>query len=249
MESSSHIDKLPEPIDLSHHYSKVTRSRDTSRVKGFYKYFRIPGIANLAGGLPNNNYFPFDTLEGAAALPHRFPPTPAHRVDPPSATSTWSKEVPTSRVVVPKTSDNQDLLRKIDLKTALQYGTAQGYPPLYQFLRQFTTENLHPNVPYQGGPEIILSCGNTDGIAKAFEALSNTWNEERDSLHYREGVLVEEFCFMSSVQTAKPRGLNIVPVAVDEEGMKAHEKGGLYEVLDTWDYAKGRRPHILYTVT
>ena len=252
MNSSSHVDKLPEPVDLSHRYSNVTKNRSTSSVKDFYKYFTIPGIGNLAGGLPNNNYFPFDTLEAAAALPQRFKPTPPEPVDPPSdqlSSLSVSNDISASRIVVPKTSNNQDVLRKIDLKTALQYGTAQGYPPLYSFLRQFTTENLHPNVPYKGGPEILLTCGNTDGFAKAVEALSNTWNEDRDWIGYREGILVEEFCYMNAVQTARPRGLNVVPVSVDDEGMKAHGKGGLYEVLNTWDDAKGKRPHLIYTVT
>ena len=252
MESSAHADKRPDPVDLSHHYSKVTKNRNTSSIKDFYKYFAIPGIGNLAGGLPNNNYFPFDTLEATAALPQRFLPTPNTTVDPPSerlAKSTLSDEVSSSRVVVPKTSDNQDILRKIDLKTALQYGTAQGYPPLYSYVRQFTTDNMHPNVPYAGGPEVILTCGATDGFSKAIEALSNTWNEDRDWVGYREGLLVEEFCYMNAIQAARPRGLNIVPVAIDGEGMVAYGKGGLHEVLNAWDTRKGKRPHMIYTVT
>lgn len=252
MQSSSAADKLPDPIDLSHHYSKATKNRSASNIKDFYKYFRIPGIGNLAGGLPNNNYFPFDTLEAAAALPQRFLPTPNDPVDPPAgllSKATLSDGIAASRIVVPKTSDNEDILRKIDLKTALQYGTAQGYPPLYSFLRQFTIENLHPNVPYNGGPEIVLTCGNTDGFSKALEALSNTWNEDRDWIGYKEGLLVEEFAYMNAVQAARPRGLNIVPVAIDDEGMKAHGKGGLIEVLDTWDSKRGKRPHLIYTVT
>ena len=39
------------PIDLSHHYSRTTKNRQPSSVKDFYKYFQIPGIGNLAGGL------------------------------------------------------------------------------------------------------------------------------------------------------------------------------------------------------
>lgn len=39
------------PIDLSHHYSRTTKNRNASAVKDFYKYFRIPNIGNLAGGL------------------------------------------------------------------------------------------------------------------------------------------------------------------------------------------------------
>jgi hypothetical protein len=38
------------PLDLSHHFSRVTAARTESKVKEFYKYFQIPGIGNLAGG-------------------------------------------------------------------------------------------------------------------------------------------------------------------------------------------------------
>ncbi|KAL8701138.1 MAG: hypothetical protein Q9201_005079 [Fulgogasparrea decipioides] len=243
---------MAEPLDLSHHFSRVTKSRGASAVKDFYRYFRIPNIGNLAGGLPNNNYFPFDTLEGATALADRFEPTPNQPVGPPSesgAQSTAADGFTASQVVVPKVSNNTDLLRKIDLKTALQYGTAQGYPPLYSFLRQFARENMHPNVPYVGGPEIILTCGNTDGFSKTIEALSNVWDAGYDAVEYREGILFEEFCYMGAIQTVRPRGLNIVPVTIDNEGMKATGKGGLEDVLESWDNSKGKRPHLMYTVT
>lgn len=203
-------------------------------------------------GLPNHNYFPFDTLEGAAAFPQRFTPTPNKPVDPPStglSATIPSESLSSSQVVVPKTSDSQDILRKIDLKSALQYGTAQGYPPLYTFLRQFTIECMHPNLPYKDGPEIILTCGNTDGFSKTLEALSNPWDAGRDWIRDREGMLLEEFAYMNAVQSARPRGLNIVPVKVDDEGMKADGKGGLEDVLENWDVRKGKRPHLMYTVT
>lgn len=42
--------RAPEPLDLSHYYSRVTNKRSESSIKEFYKYFAIPGIGNLAGG-------------------------------------------------------------------------------------------------------------------------------------------------------------------------------------------------------
>jgi DNA-binding transcriptional MocR family regulator len=157
--------------------------------------------------------------------------------------------VESSSVVVPHFSSEVDPLRKIDLATALQYGTAQGYPPLYYFVRQFTRENMHPNHPYEGGPEVILTVGSTDGFSKTLQALSNEWDETRDWLRDREGIVCEEFCYMNAIQAARPRGLNITPVAVDDEGMKASGKGGLQDVLENWDFSKGKRPHLMYTVT
>lgn len=44
------IMEKPAPKDLSYHYSRVTRNRNASKMKQFYKYFSIPGIGNLAGG-------------------------------------------------------------------------------------------------------------------------------------------------------------------------------------------------------
>ena len=43
-------EELSPPLDLSHHFSRVTQKRHASAIKAFYKYFAIPGIGNLAGG-------------------------------------------------------------------------------------------------------------------------------------------------------------------------------------------------------
>ncbi|RJE22543.1 Aromatic amino acid aminotransferase [Aspergillus sclerotialis] len=231
------------PLDLSHHLSYTTRHRQASSVKEFYKYFQIPGIGNLAGGLPNPSYFPYDTLEAEVALPERFNPTTIQENAPANA------DPLSGRLKVPKESQTTNLQKRIDLMTALQYGTADGYPPLVSFLRKFTRDHLHPNVPYAGGPDIVLDCGSTDGFSKAIEAFTNVWNPERNWIRQREGVLCEEFAYMNAIQTAKPRGLNIVGIAMDAQGMRVSGKGGLADVLDNWDFRLGRRPHVLYTVT
>lgn len=153
------------------------------------------------------------------------------------------------RVIVPKESTISDPLQKIDLTTGLQYGTAEGYPPLLQFLRQFTRDHLHPNIPYRDGAEVILSCGNTDGFGKTIELFTNYWSPDQNGFEDREGVLCEEFTYMNAVQTARPRGLNVVGVAMDGQGMRASGDGGLGDVLKNWDTGRGRRPHLLYTIT
>ena len=50
------------PVDIRKYLSKSAASKTESKVKSFYKYFNIPGIGNLAGGLPNHNYFPFVSI-------------------------------------------------------------------------------------------------------------------------------------------------------------------------------------------
>lgn len=146
------------------------------------------------------------------------------------------------------TADTPDVLKKIDLKSALQYGTAQGYPPLYQFLTEFTTQHLHPHIPYAGGAEIILTVGNTDGFAKCMQAFNNEWHEG-EPVENREGLLCEEYAYMNAIGQAKARGMNIVPVGIDDQGMRAEGQGGLRDVLENWDYARGQMPHMMYTVT
>lgn len=162
---------------------------------------------------------------------------------------TSDKDAIPDRVVVPKESKTADPRLRIDLTTALQYGTAEGYPALRSFLRQFSRDHLHPNVPYAGGPEVVLTCGNTDGLSKVVELFTNVWNPGRDWIQQREGILCEEFAYMNAIQTVQPRGVNVISVAMDGQGMCASGKGGLADVLENWDFRRGRRPHLMYTVT
>lgn len=250
------VDKRAAPKDLSHHLSRNAKARNASSIKQFYKYFAIPGIGQLAGGLPNNDYFPYDTLEAKVARPERWQPTPNKPVDPPSEEQLAKLTLehhplhqPQDHVEVPHTSKQKNPVKKIDLDTALQYGTAQGYPPLYYFIRQLTQKHMQPNCPYKGGPEVILTCGNTDGFSKVLQCFSNEWYADKDCVWDREGLLVEEFAYMNAVQTARPRGLNIVPVKIDDEGMMTEGPGALRDVLENWDHEKGKIPHLMYTVT
>jgi hypothetical protein len=54
---------------------------------------------------------------------------------------------------------------------------------------------------------------------------------------------------MNAVQTTRPRGMQVVPVKMDGVGMLASGKGGLEDVLENWNESKGKRPHLMYTVT
>jgi hypothetical protein len=41
----------PEPLDFSHYYSVTASHRKPSSIKQYYKFFQIPGIGQLAGGM------------------------------------------------------------------------------------------------------------------------------------------------------------------------------------------------------
>lgn len=49
-EAAATLKSLPQPKDLSHHFSIVTKNREQSRIKAFYRFIRIPGISNFSGG-------------------------------------------------------------------------------------------------------------------------------------------------------------------------------------------------------
>ncbi|GKT84738.1 aromatic amino acid aminotransferase [Colletotrichum tofieldiae] len=237
-----HSSKRP-PLNLEHHFSAVTRRRLPSKMKEYYKYFEIPGIGNLAGGGearalgavpdPDNG-----TTGATATLPIRSNA---------AAGKDKEKDVKAARhVTVPGTDADPDPLRRIDVATALQYGTAEGYPPLRSFVRQFAREHLHPNVPYLGGPEVILSCGATDGFSKTLELLTDAWDPARNAAAERPGMLCEVFVYSQVLTQVLPRGVQVVPIEMDEGGMSV---SGLEETLAGWDYKNGKRPSFLYTVT
>jgi hypothetical protein len=105
-------------------------------------------------GLPNVAFFPYDTLEAQIAKPDRWTPTPngpGPEAMGKNGHNTPSEPMASSHITVPKITDEADLSKKIDLYTALQYGQAVGYLPLASFIRQFSRDHLHPNVPYVGG--------------------------------------------------------------------------------------------------
>ncbi|GAP84130.1 putative aromatic amino acid aminotransferase [Rosellinia necatrix] len=240
----------PAPKDMSHHYSDLTRARKPSSIKAFYKFFTIPNIGNLAGGLPNAQFFPFDTLEARSAHPGRWTPTPNRpggEVPSPGIMENGSRAA--SRVIVPHDADTADLTKKIDLATALQYGQASGYPPLLSYLRQFARECLHPNVPYREGPDVALTVGSTDGFAKVLDVFTNIWVEGKSDVCERPGLLTEIFIYPLILNQAQPRGIQVYPVEMDDGGMAPYGPGGLEDVLANWDDAKGKRPHLLYTVS
>jgi hypothetical protein len=79
-------------------------------------------------------------------------------------------------------------------------------------------------------------CQLTPGVSKAFELLV-----EPDV----DTVLIEEYTFPSSVNSARAKGARIQTVKIDNEGLVPED---LDRVLSNWDEAMGKRPHILYTI-
>ncbi|KAF4984305.1 hypothetical protein FDECE_17118 [Fusarium decemcellulare] len=274
-QAAATLKALPHPKDLSHHYSIVTKNREQSRIKAFYRFMQIPGISNFSGGMPNLKYFPYDTLEAQVSLPERWQPSPntpaevqQQLADAPTNghSSEYSNgkfnglkdrnapqepdyEATSTHITIPKVVIESDRTKKIDLATALQYGLSTGYPPLLSFVKQFTNQVLYPSVPYHGGPDVILNNGGTDGFSKTLQLLVDPWYAGVHPVTERPGMLCEAFVFGNVLTQVRPLGVQVVPVELDREGMLAEGPGGLRDVLENWDPQNGRRPHFLYTVT
>ncbi len=94
----------------------------------------------------------------------------------------------------------------------------------------------------------MITGGSADGLAKIYDVLFDHWDEAVNAVRDREGLIVEEFVYAPPIAQVKPRDVNIVPIKMDDEGMLAYGAGGLFEVLDQWDSAQGRRPHAIYII-
>lgn len=96
---------------------------------------------------------------------------------------------------------------------------------------------------------MALTVGSTDGFSKVLELFTNVWVEGKNDIRERPGLLTEIFVYPGVLNQALPRGIQVCPVEMDDEGMAPYGPGGLEDVLSNWDDAKGKRPHLLYTVS
>ncbi|KAK6340957.1 hypothetical protein TWF696_009270 [Orbilia brochopaga] len=228
----------PPPVDLSHHLSSLARSLRKSNLKGLYKYRSVPGIVNLAGGLPSPNYFPFDSLSASVAPCDRFAESMNSSLLSMLKSSKRCRNITVPKFVSPQGGRSSDVC----LASALQYSAVEGLPKLRTFVKEFATKYQHQGkIPYDS-PEVIMTCGNTDGLAKALKILGEGARGDK--------MLVEKYVYGGGPETAAAMGIGIVPVEMDKEGMMADGDGGLQEILESWDTVRdGPRPHLMYTIT
>lgn len=143
-------------------------------------------------------------------------------------------------------SNNKELSLKPHsdlLEATLQYGQAGGHPEIAEWIQGYVDKTFE--CPYVGGFGTMISLGTTDAINKVWQVLSNEWREGLP-VEMREGVITEEFTYSLAVEVARVRGLNIAPVELDGQGILPDR---LESMLANWDYSKGKRPHLLYTVS
>lgn len=213
------MEKRQKAIDLSHHLSEVSRARTTSPLKGLSKYFGRPGLISLAGGLPSEDYFPFDSVAADVLVPDSFSLKATGKDSSLSwfwklfGTSSKTKTTPISILKYPENPGD------VNLATALQYGMATGLPQLQKFIKDFVEKVYQPAY---SDCTIMAHIGNTDGWSRVMQTVLNPG----------EGFLTEEWTYPSVVASSKPYGIHAVPVAMDKDGMSSVD---LRKVLSEWD--------------
>ncbi|GAA5984700.1 hypothetical protein JCM5350_007921 [Sporobolomyces pararoseus] len=223
-------DDKPKAIDLSHHLSEMSKNRVPSPLKGMYKYFGREGLYSLAGGLPHPSVFPFETITVSSLKSNSFKTTR----NPGYVQSIWNwiKGVETDEWQINKYEQDKT---KIQLSTALQYGTAQGLPALHQFIDEFVTKVYDPGY---SDFKTVINAGSTDAWSKIVTTLCEPG----------DGVLCEEWTYPSALAAAWPNGMKPVALPMDGAGLTV---SGMEQLLSSWDPAQHdgmRRPRILYTV-
>ncbi|GAA5841313.1 hypothetical protein JCM11251_001622 [Rhodosporidiobolus azoricus] len=222
----------PASKDLSHHISDVSRARLTSPLKGLYKYFNRPGMLMFAGGLPPPAYFPFETISTTTLASN------AYRASSPSFGSWLLSLLPGGGA---KKTDTWEIRKfedepgKIQLSSALQYGTAAGLPALHSFIDTFTA---HVYRPATSDWATVINAGSTDAWGKIVTTLCNPG----------DGVLAEEWTYPSALASAWPYGIRPVALPMDGEGMTPE---GMDEILGNWNEEERggmKRPRVLYTI-
>ncbi|GIZ36593.1 hypothetical protein CKM354_000006300 [Cercospora kikuchii] len=175
-------------------------------------------LISLGGGLPSTEYFPIHAVELHVPFASARPSRHVHE--------RRSAALPIGK---------QDVAQgrsQVDISTALQYGQANGIPQLLQYVTEHTKLVHKPQYQDWG-------CIMTNGNTAAFDMLLRMFSRPGD------WMLSEEYTFVAAVETAAPLGVKTSAVEMDGEGMRAED---LDEVLSTWDYARGPKPFLVYTV-
>lgn len=119
-----------------------------------------------------------------------------------------------------------------DLAVALNYGFAAGSPQLLRFITEHV--QLIHNPPYSKW-ETCLNCGTTAAIEMVFRMLCDRG----------DAILTEAYTYSGAIEAAKPLGLRLVEVEIDDVGLSSQ---ALERLLSSWDHSEGLKPRVLYTI-
>jgi aromatic amino acid aminotransferase I len=199
--------------------SLESKSRPVSSLKGAAKYFKVPGMISLGGGLPLAENFPIEELSIKVPVSPHFS----------------SKEARESGAVV--TAGKYDVSEKdsvYDLSIALNYAMGTGSAQMIRFVTEHTEIVCNP--PYADW-QCALTVGSTSGLDLAYRMFC-----ERGDY-----ILGEEYTFASAVESALPLGIKYIGIEMDDQGLVPESMDSILSNWDA--KARGaKKPCLLYTV-
>ncbi|KAG8701459.1 hypothetical protein FRC09_005355 [Ceratobasidium sp. 395] len=225
-------------IDLSHHLSDTARGIRQNPLKAMYKYWGVPGLINVAGGVPHPSLFPYEEISAITLKPNAFSLNDSSSNDTGRFAWLWnlfSSDKSKTQLSIPKYADPGSGANPIQLSTALQYSGVVGLPPFVEFVRNFA---LNVFKPAYSDFQVMATSGNTDGWTKAAAVLCQ----------HGELILTEEWTYPGALLSAWPAGVRPFPVPIDDVGMLPDK---LEEILRDWkeeEHEGKRRPHVMYTI-
>lgn len=119
-----------------------------------------------------------------------------------------------------------------DLATVLNYGAAAGSPQLLKYVTEHV--ELFHNPGYSDW-ETCLTCSTTSALEIVLRMLCNRG----------DWIFAEEHTYPGFMEAAKPLGIYIQEVKMDDEGLMPDD---LDSQIRAWDPARGPRPSVLYTI-
>ncbi|KAH9848030.1 L-tyrosine:2-oxoglutarate aminotransferase [Lenzites betulinus] len=208
----------PSFIDLTHHLSPETLARKGNPLKDIIRL-----TLNNPHLVSLANGDPHHTLYPIRRIDYEVASTASE--DPVGEWRSLGSAAPTQLLGTSQDEGTQRLLN-----AALQYGHGAG---LDDALRTVSAINS----AYHTAPHhvVTMTLGNADAITKCLRMLGGPG----------DFFLADEFTFAPMPIAAEAHGVTWVPVRIDAGGLIPEE---LERILANWDPARGRRPHVLYTV-
>ncbi|CAI6038343.1 unnamed protein product [Clonostachys chloroleuca] len=209
----------PKAKRWDHILSKESAGRAGNSLKYAASFLSRPGMISLGGGLPSDEYFPWDELHFKVPQVGQFS----------------DKELRKNGVLIK--AGKHDLAEQksiFDISTSFNYGQGHGSAQLLRWITEHT-ELVH-DPPYTD-----WSCTMTVGSTCSMDFVLRMLTQPGDY------IASEEYTFSTAVEAATPMGVKVAGVKMDDQGLLPESLDALLSNWDPAE-RDAKKPTILYTV-
>lgn len=231
----------PKAKPWDHLFSHAALNQGTSVLKAFARSKSVsPDTISLGTGRPSAEFYPWTSLTmHTAATSSSSNSSSSNPATSPSPPPPIQPTMTTMTCSITDTSPSA-----YNLAAALNYGDAAGSPQLVRFVTEHV-ELVH-DPPYADW-ETCLTAGTTAALDVVLELFCDRGEDT---------LLVEAHTYAGALDAARARGLDVLGVGMDEEGLLPEE---LDRRLREWDgdgageggrkeKKKKKKPSVLYTI-